>query len=94
MAVARRQLGPRVADADDRAAAEMIVRVTLIAQPGTMDEAHLVIAAEPFLAAEFCLIHVNSFECVLERVPLSPRAAQSKCPFHSARETAKARDAR
>src|SRR4029079_12053554 len=49
--IARRELGVRVADADDGAAIELVVGYAAILHPRAVDEAHLAFAAEPFLAA-------------------------------------------
>ncbi len=51
--VAGREFGPGVADADDRAAIEQVVRPALIFHPAAVDETVAVFAAEPFLAAQF-----------------------------------------
>jgi hypothetical protein len=51
MTVAGGQLAPGVADADDRAPIEHVVRITLVLDPAAMEEAVLALAAEPFLAA-------------------------------------------
>src|SRR5262245_66520412 len=49
--VARRELRPRVADADDRAPVELVVRDAAILGPATVDEAVDVLASEPLDAA-------------------------------------------
>jgi hypothetical protein len=51
MSVARREFGPRVADADDRAAIEEIVRIALILDPAAMQETVFSGPSEPLLAA-------------------------------------------
>src|SRR6185437_9590960 len=50
--VARRELGPRVADADDRAAVEHVIGQSLALHPATMNEAVLVLAAVALRAPE------------------------------------------
>src|SRR5579862_8269284 len=56
VAIARSQLRPRVADSDDRAAIEQIMRPALILHPTAIQEPHFVLPAIPFLTAE--LLHV------------------------------------
>jgi hypothetical protein len=51
VAVAGRQLRPGVADADDRAAVELIVRIALVLDPAAVQKAALAFVAEPGLAA-------------------------------------------
>jgi hypothetical protein len=51
--VAGRQFAERVADADDRAAVELVVRHALALDPAAVGEAVAVLAAEPLLAAKF-----------------------------------------
>jgi hypothetical protein len=52
MRVARRQLAEGVADADHRAAVELVVRDALALDPAAVVEAVAVLAAEPLLAAQ------------------------------------------
>src|SRR6185295_20247778 len=51
MPVARSELAPGVADADDRPAIEHVVRIALILEPAAMEEAVLVLLSEPLPAA-------------------------------------------
>src|SRR5213078_1146176 len=51
MRVARRELGPGVADADHRAAVELVVRHAAVLHPAAIDEAVDVLAPEPLDAA-------------------------------------------
>ena len=62
MRVAGRGLRPRVADADDRPAVELVVRNPLVLHPGAVDERIAVVAAEPDGGAElaFLLAHLGS----------------------------------
>src|SRR3546814_2650039 len=53
MAIARRELGPRVADADHRLAVKHVLGETAILEPGSVEETVLVLAPEPCLAAQF-----------------------------------------
>ena len=55
VAVAGRQFGPGIADADDGAAVELIVRVSVFLGPAAMHEAVAILLAEPCLAATFCV---------------------------------------
>ena len=52
MRVARRQLRPGIADADDRPPIEEVIGKSLVLHPTAMDESALVRAPEPFRAAE------------------------------------------
>jgi hypothetical protein len=49
VAVARRQLAPGVANADDGAAIEHVVRITLVLDPAPMQETIFSFTAEPLL---------------------------------------------
>jgi hypothetical protein len=51
--IAGRQFAEGVADADDRAAVELVVRDALALDPAAVGEAVAVLAAEPLLAAQF-----------------------------------------
>src|SRR5699024_3393329 len=56
--VAGGELGPGVADADDRPAVEEMVRETLVAHPASVQEGVLdALAVEPGLAAQFLFAH-------------------------------------
>ena len=50
MSVARRQLRPGIAYPDHGSPAKIVVRIALITQPRTMNETHLIAAAEPLFA--------------------------------------------
>jgi hypothetical protein len=57
--VARRQFGPRIADAHDRPAVELVIGNTLVLHPAPVHEAVLVRRAEPLGGAQrgFCCRH-------------------------------------
>ena len=55
VAVAGRELGPGVADADDRTAVEQVVRIALVLDPAAMQEAVFAFSAEPLLTAPCAL---------------------------------------
>src|SRR4029079_15111905 len=57
MRVARRQLGPCVADADHRPTVELVLRKAAVLEPGAVVETHLVLACEPRLAAQLLSAH-------------------------------------
>ena len=60
MRVAGVELGPRVADADDWPALELVLWEAPVLQERPVVEAHFVVASEPALAAkEFFLCHVQ-----------------------------------
>ena len=54
--VARRQLGPRVADADDRPAVEQVARQALVLHPAAVRKAVAVCVPEPRVAAQLFLV--------------------------------------
>ena len=56
MGVAGVQLGPGVADADDRPALELVLREAAVLQERAVVEPHLVLPPEPGLAAELLLV--------------------------------------
>src|SRR4051794_28048539 len=58
MPVAGRQLRPGVADADDRPALEAVLRRAAVLEERAVIEPHLVLAAEPRLAAQHLLLVV------------------------------------
>src|SRR5439155_11990179 len=45
--IARRKLGPGIADADDRLALEFVIRYALVLHPAAIHEAVLVLRSEP-----------------------------------------------
>jgi hypothetical protein len=53
MAIARGQFRPGIAYPNDGAAIEQVMRPALVLDPTSIQEAHLVLASKPFLAAEF-----------------------------------------
>jgi hypothetical protein len=57
--VARRELRPRVADADDRPAVEDVIGMALVLHPAAMDEGVAVGAGEPGSAAALRLLRVR-----------------------------------
>jgi hypothetical protein len=62
MSIARRQLGPGVADANDRSAIEEVIRQTLILHPTAMNEAISVFRTKPCGAAKFHVRKVYQLE--------------------------------
>src|ERR1043165_2452689 len=56
MRIARCELGPGVADADDRTAVELVVRHAAVLYPAPIDEAIDVLAAEPLRAAALFVV--------------------------------------
>ncbi len=60
MTIAGRELAPGVADADDGPAVEHVVRIALVLEPAPVNEAILVLLAEPVLAAQAFLRHQSS----------------------------------
>src|SRR6185436_18432646 len=56
--VARRELRPRVADADDRAAVELVLRHAPVLGPATVDETVDVLAPEPLDASPTRLLRL------------------------------------
>ncbi len=53
MSVTRSQIRPGIADANHRTAAEMIVGISLVSEPGPVNKSHFISASEPFPAPEF-----------------------------------------
>ncbi len=71
VSVARRELAPGIADADDRTAVEHVVRIALVLEPAAVNEAVLVLLTEPVLAAQ-PLFHLR-----IHRLASSDRHAPS-----------------
>ena len=63
MRVARCCLRPRVADADDRPAVELVVRHALVLHPRAVDHRVAVVAREPGLRAEYALDFCRCSSC-------------------------------
>src|SRR6185437_837162 len=87
--VAGRQLRPRVADADHRPAVELVLRKAAVLEPGPVIEAHLVLAREPCLAAQFLSAHRrlrhSSNVSAGRRTGTSARSAPAIVGQHSSR---------
>ncbi len=81
MRVARRGLRPRVADADHRAAVELVVRNALVLHPRAMRDRVAVLAAEPFGGAELLFRrHVGSVEITRPACCRCPGRIRGLCP--------------
>ena len=78
MRVAGRQLGPRVADADDGPAVELVLREAAVLEEGAVIEAHLVLAPEPGLAAQGALLVFVHWCVPSNNVALSRRDSRSR----------------
>jgi len=64
MRIARRQFRPGIANPDDRASIEQVVRPALILDPASIYEAHLVLPHKPFVTSQF--FHFRPVAAVLD----------------------------
>ena len=74
--VARRGLRPRVADADDRPAVELVVRNALVLHPRPVDERVAIVAGEPGLGAQGALGFVCAFLVIADVLSFTRRVGR------------------